>query len=314
MINDIPYFSQWDGSANKTRDDCGPSCIAMILDSYGELLTVNDVFDKTGAAPDYYISFDQMYKAIRSYGYTFDVMYDQSPEGLRFLLDKGQTPIALIHYEFLSSRQDNGFKGPHFVVVTGYDENGYYVNDPDFWGSFRDDGHNHFYKKDEFEKSWGSCHIDLNPDNSLIVIKNKNIVTNMTEQDKKDIESMRNLRTYSPVWYTDKEVVGDYKKLLDERDKLNIAINDKNNVIQTMEINFDNQLAKNKSDCQKDKELERVTLMNEFATKEKALNDEIEELKKNGETKTVYIETPLTERFRGKSFSEKLKALIDIFS
>lgn len=124
MINDIPYFSQWDGSANKTRDDCGPSCIAMILDSYGELLTVNDVFDKTGAAPDYYISFDQMYKAIRSYGYTFDVMYDQSPEGLRFLLDKGQTPIALIHYEFLSSRQDNGFKGPHFVVVTGYDENG----------------------------------------------------------------------------------------------------------------------------------------------------------------------------------------------
>ena len=72
------------------------------------------------------------------------------------------------------------------------------------------------------------------------------------------------------------------------------------------------QLAEADAKCQQVLSTTKTDMMTECANEKGALQKAIDDLKKNGIMTPV--ETPLTERFRGKSLSEKLKAVIDIFA
>lgn len=172
MINlPVIYSSQWDPDASEDHaDDCGPTCIKMILNFYGGNYTINQIFEKTGATAGQLITFAQMFNAINSCGFKYEYLTGQTPQKLQSLLDKGVLAIALVHYGNLSSRQDQRYQGAHFVTPVGYRDDGYFVNDPDFWGSFRQDGDHHFFTKTDFETAWGNCKLDGNPNNSLLVI------------------------------------------------------------------------------------------------------------------------------------------------
>lgn len=89
------------------------------------------------------------------------------------MLKKKVPPIALIRYAPLSSRQDKGYKNGHFVVITGIDKDCLIVNDPDFYGNYREHGHHHRYLKKEFLEAWSTCHYNKNPNNSLLIIYRK---------------------------------------------------------------------------------------------------------------------------------------------
>lgn len=169
----VPYKSQWDSDADKTGNDCGPASIAMILNYFGENLTTNQVFDKTGADQGL-ISVSQMQKAISAFGYSSMRKLSQTPVLLKSYIDQNLPVIALVHYGSLNSVQDKAFKGGHFFVVVGYRDDGYFVNDPNFKGSLRFQGDHHFFTKAEFEKAWQDCTLDGNQPNSLIVINRKN--------------------------------------------------------------------------------------------------------------------------------------------
>jgi len=166
---DINYKSQWDNDATGTINDCGPTCIAMILNYYGEKTTTDEIFKKTGASVNTLINFQQLYNAISFYGYTYELIRNSNPQKIKELIDKGIPPIALIHYGDLSSRQDP-YKGAHFIVLSGYKDDGYFAEDPDFYANRRNEGHQHFYIKNEFENAWKNCSLDGNPVNSLLVI------------------------------------------------------------------------------------------------------------------------------------------------
>jgi hypothetical protein len=172
----VPYKSQWDADAVKSRNDCGPASIAMILNYYGENLTTDQVFEKTGAGQGL-INLDQMVKAIKAFGYEVEVKYECTPESLRALIDHDLPPIALVHYGSLQSRQDQSFSGGHFFAVVGYRDDVYFVNDPNFRNNFRQDGDHHAYTKKEFEAAWNDARLDQNPVRTLIVIKRKQAST-----------------------------------------------------------------------------------------------------------------------------------------
>lgn len=69
-ILDVPYKSQWDDDARATQNDCGPASAAMIIASYGENHSIDDIFYKSGAGLGY-VNFDQMRKAVQYYGFKY---------------------------------------------------------------------------------------------------------------------------------------------------------------------------------------------------------------------------------------------------
>ncbi len=168
---EVPYASQWDADAQTSRDNCGPTSIKMVLEFYGEKnLTTDQIFKLTGASANGLISISQLQTAIKALGYTSTYEVGVTPQRIQDVLAKGVVPIALVHYGDFSSRQDTGFSGGHLFPVDGFRSDGYFVNDPDFIGAIRSQGDHHFYTKKDFEKGWGDCSIDGNPNNSLLLI------------------------------------------------------------------------------------------------------------------------------------------------
>jgi len=173
----IIYKSQWDNDASGSNDDCGPACLAQILNFYGENVTTDEIFWKTGAASNALITFAQLYRAISSYGYNDELFINSNRDKIKELINKGIPAVALVHYGNLSTRQDT-YQGPHFIVIRGFSDKGVYTNDPDFWGVRRNEGNNHLYTWQEFELAWKNCSLDGNPVNSLLAIYKKESMGN----------------------------------------------------------------------------------------------------------------------------------------
>lgn len=169
----VAYSSQWDSDAALSKDDCGPACIKMVLNFFGENLTIDQIFKKTGAPVNSLISIPQMITAITAYGYKATYFTGQTIDQLKNYLQQGIPVITLVHYGALTSRQDKGFSGGHFYLTVGFRDDGYFVNDPDFYAPLRDQGDHHFYTKTDYEKAWSSCNLDGNPNNSYLIIQKK---------------------------------------------------------------------------------------------------------------------------------------------
>lgn len=71
----IPYKSQFDTDASQFRNDCGPACLAMILNAFGTDATTNAVFRRSGADAENYVSVSQLMRAGESYGVPFRYFY-----------------------------------------------------------------------------------------------------------------------------------------------------------------------------------------------------------------------------------------------
>lgn len=328
----VPYKSQWDDDATATANDCGPASIAMILSFYNKNLSTNDVFYKSGAGQGY-VTFAQMTKAIADYGFRYEIVTGQTIEKMKSLIDSGIPPIVLIHYGALSTRQDKGFKGPHFVVLNGYDENGYYVKDPDFWGNYRNDGDNHFYTKAEFEEAWSTCHIDGNPDNSLIIIY-PNQQTNQNVADHEqcnikikalqlDIDELikdRN-RLNDVIGFVKDPLILRWKAVADffslSNEEMNKAPEISLSKIKALKKSVDGfqdemeaKLAIKDRECEQ--KISEISLAHkeELDTLKEKHNKEIEEEKKN--KKIVYVDKPIEIFYKDKSTVERLKILLKI--
>lgn len=170
----VIYKSQWDKDADLTKNDCGPASAAMILNYYGENLTTNKMSELSKAGTGL-VSISQLMAGIEASGYRCQYAPNLTPDHIKGYLKLNIPVIALVHYGSLGdSRQDKPFTGGHFFVVVGVRADGsYYVNDPNFKDSFRNNGDHHIYSKAEFEKAWSDCSLDKNPVNSLIIIHPK---------------------------------------------------------------------------------------------------------------------------------------------
>jgi len=128
MKLNVPYKKQWGVGANESRNDCGPTCLAMILAAYGIHKTVDEVFRATGAAPDALINFDQLIRA----GATFNLKLSHHSDSLAALkqkVEQGRPAIALINYRYFPNKQDS-YNGGHFVTVIGKTPSKVIVHDP----------------------------------------------------------------------------------------------------------------------------------------------------------------------------------------
>ena len=175
----VPYISQWDSTASLNKNDCGATSTAMVLNYYGTTCTSDEVFKKTGSGQGY-ITFGQLIKAVRSYDYVCEEGFGKDFNFIKQNIDKRQPIICVVHYGYIPERQDT-FTGAHILVVRGYDNNGVFLNDPNYWGAKRANGENKYVKWSDFNKAWAST-VDGNLANSYLLIFKKETTMKTTEK------------------------------------------------------------------------------------------------------------------------------------
>ena len=176
----IAYKSQYDSDAAASRNDCGPACLAMLLNALGVAVTTDAAFQRTGAAADGYVSMAQLMRASESYGAPLEFRKGWTLAALRARLDLARPVIALVHYGAFSELEpgistQSLFKGPHFVLVVGYDQEHVIVHDPLWAGARRDEGAFRRWTNAVWAQAWGRCHEDCdlqgrcNPDQAVLI-------------------------------------------------------------------------------------------------------------------------------------------------
>ena len=169
IIPSIPYKSQFDPDADEFRNDCGPASLAMVLHAYGVNVSTNAVYRKTGTKANDFVSLAQLMRAAQSYGYPLDYFHSWTLAQLKAKISEGRPVMLLVHYGAWSQLQpgvstQSSFKGPHFVVVVGFDDEHIYVNDPLWRDERRIEGFRRAWTHQQFDEAWSRNHEDGNRD------------------------------------------------------------------------------------------------------------------------------------------------------
>jgi hypothetical protein len=152
MLN-VPYRSQESADARRYRNDCGPACIAMYIDWSRQIknlpaqqVTIDQLSSETSLATnDNGLRTDQLVPLAAKHGITLKLTNNATLQNVLAEVKANRPPLMLISYGPLVGRQNQADSGGHFVIVTGYDANYIYLNDPDWWnqgGTTAEQGHN----------------------------------------------------------------------------------------------------------------------------------------------------------------------------
>lgn len=124
----IPFTTQTGNeTAHAGRNDCGAACVAMLVDR-----TVDQVLGDIHQPGNQPLHIQTMQAALRHYGLPNDHVRPLSLPTLRELLTRGCPVIALVRYGRLPAtlKAQKTFQENHFVVVTGFTVDSFYVHDP----------------------------------------------------------------------------------------------------------------------------------------------------------------------------------------
>ena len=175
----IPYRSQWDSDALAHQADCGPTCVAMILNATGKAITTDGVYEFIGEKEAHeFTSFSELIGACNQNQFPLSYMrYDSLGTALHWLkqfMDEGRPVIALVKYHPWRDITGNKFSWGHFVVVVGYDDDHVYVHDPLFglWEA-RTKGDGFRFTIEQFVEGWGGFDDpEENPNWACAIAKN----------------------------------------------------------------------------------------------------------------------------------------------
>ncbi|MEZ4595215.1 MAG: C39 family peptidase [Chloroflexota bacterium] len=163
----IPYRSQWDEDAKDHSGDCGPTCVAMLLNGKRVAITPDELYTYIGVRPKFtYIP--DLKNAAWGAGqvnltYKAYANRQQALQELRQNIDAGHAFIALAKYKPWMKVTGNKFEYGHFLLVVGYDDDHVFVHDPLFglWAQ-RSRGEYFRFSNKLFLDGWGGFHYTEN--------------------------------------------------------------------------------------------------------------------------------------------------------
>ncbi len=153
LLIDVPYRSQEDPDARRYRNDCGPACVAMYIDwlrqkrgQPAQPVSIDQLASETTLAQsDQGLYLHDLVPIAANHGVTLTLNLTLTFSAVLAELNAGRPPLVLIAYGPLIGRENQADASGHFVIVTGYDADHVYVNDPDWWNQgsvHREQGHN----------------------------------------------------------------------------------------------------------------------------------------------------------------------------
>jgi uncharacterized protein YvpB len=163
---DVPFISQFDPGASGHSADCGPTCLAMIINAgepKNKQVKVDDLYAKylPKKGKSDVTNMNEMIAVGNGEGINAD--YKKFPndrtralKDLREMVDKGLPFVVLVNYAPWNAETKNNYELAHFVVVTGYDQDYVYVHDPLFSGDRRNWGKHYKWSNDTFLEGWAS--------------------------------------------------------------------------------------------------------------------------------------------------------------
>ena len=165
---DVPYRSQWDADGGLSRGDCGPACIAMLLEWRGVKVSIDDITRETSMGPT---NAGQLIAAAAKHGLRITRLSDVTLADVERDIESGKPLVALVNYaDFGDRRQDTKYTGLHWVIVVGYDRQNVYLNDPDYWSGRRLEGMQHPISRSVFERAWGNTMPDALSRQALVIV------------------------------------------------------------------------------------------------------------------------------------------------
>ncbi|HLZ25972.1 MAG TPA: C39 family peptidase [Chloroflexota bacterium] len=140
----VPYRSQLDGS-DYASANCGPTVLGMALESFGVNLAPTDLrgqvlnteaLDPTDDDAGSFIW--ALAQVAQSEGVPTHGLYETDGSGfhhwsldeIRASLHQGQPVIVQVVYRGLPGREDSGYYGDHYIVITGLMGQDFLYNDP----------------------------------------------------------------------------------------------------------------------------------------------------------------------------------------
>jgi hypothetical protein len=168
----IEYVSQLGSFANDHSNDCGSASSLMLLRTYNlaKTVTVDQFYNSIYPSGDVALSAGAMQTKMLSYGLPTEWKVNCTMETIFYYLRNRKPILALIHYAPLVDAgvtEKKGFRGAHFIVITGIDFDYVYINDP-----YRSDGKiNVAVPISVFEQAWAQCVLDGNPVGGAVIAK-----------------------------------------------------------------------------------------------------------------------------------------------
>lgn len=203
-VLNVPYRSQWDDDAHKRATNSGPACLAMILGYFGKQVTIKELYATAGVKPSEYVGFGKLQQMARAYGFTFQYEVNRKLNDLKRWIDEDKPVIALVKYSYWSQIEpgvstQSSYSGPQFVVVIGYGDGGFYINDPNYRSPRREEGRKKAWSEVLFNLAWSNVRVPNlpNPNNAVIVP-----IVAMTDADEAAPESTDERDSVEYIEYT----------------------------------------------------------------------------------------------------------------
>jgi hypothetical protein len=146
------YRSQWDADASGRVNDCGPACVAMVLDRFGEHVTIDAISNVVMPGQDVGSATWDLVHALRS--------ATSKVNASQWIGTANAFPalpaICLVKYSGFarSSVWDVGFFGWHWLLLLKLNEAGVVCHDPNYTGSRRNEGAYKRYSRQEFDAAF----------------------------------------------------------------------------------------------------------------------------------------------------------------
>ena len=130
----VPHINQNSDGSRAYRNDCGIACTAMAIHALTDKRPSVDHLVTHYIAAEYrnkYLTFSQLLPALRSFGLQSEYKRPFKTDEIQAAVEAGSPCIVLVKYPALPKHlQAISYTGSHFVLISGYENGSFLMNDP----------------------------------------------------------------------------------------------------------------------------------------------------------------------------------------
>ena len=130
----VPHINQNSDGSKAHRNDCGIACTAMAIHALTDKRPSVDHLMTHYIALEYrgkYLTFSQLLPALRAFGLQAEYRRPFKTDEIEAAIKSGSPCMVLVKYSALPKHlQAISYNGSHFVIISGYENGAFLMNDP----------------------------------------------------------------------------------------------------------------------------------------------------------------------------------------